>query len=410
MKKLLVTTSALVAATAFAGVAQAADPIKLSLSGFGNVQVGYASNDDSYMDTVLGTGGAVANETTAVDVKGNNEVNFKGSTTLDNGLTISFKSELEAGGRSMSDPIDEYNIAVSGGFGTIVAGADDNALEVIAMLAPHKGGRLFDAGLSEGELISGTWVQQPAGISAPNASFVNTNDSESISFISQDIGGFTFGASYIPDATQGDDAPAQPLAVNTQDTYGAGAMWNGEFSGASVGVNAGYAWADASNESAASCSATVGAVTGAAVTTTCTPGAISTLDSTNMWQAGAKFGMAGFTVSGNYFSQNMDMTVVSGMQDTTNTAWEAGVGYDMGPYGVALSYFNSKAENQAGTSDDSIEAWQLTSQYAMGPGVLFGLGLGLVDFENGTTNPTVAQANAANNNGMVITSGIHLSF
>ena len=46
MKKILIGTSALVAAAAFAGSANAADPIKLFIGGYGAVMVGYVSQAD----------------------------------------------------------------------------------------------------------------------------------------------------------------------------------------------------------------------------------------------------------------------------------------------------------------------------------------------------------------------------
>jgi hypothetical protein len=406
MKKLLIGTSAIVAAASFAGAAQAADPIKLSVGGYGAVMVGYASQDDDYLT-------ATGREVTGVDVKGDNEIHFKGSTTLDNGLTVAVKYEIEAGGRNSSaDVSDEYAISVSGGFGTIVAGADDNALVAIAKGAPRVGGRLFNGDLDEGDLIGGAYVLNP-GSSAPNATFINTNgDSESVSYISPAIAGFTFGASYVPDI-YGDDNPNQPTVnrgvtpttatQGSNEAYGVGLMWNGEFSAVTIGVEGGYLWADNGPNTAAG-SATTGSYNAAH----------------EEWQVGAQVGYAGFSLGGAYRGISTDRKLAPGNTFATlgerdeidARAWEVGASYKTGPYGVSLSYFDSETENTLlNTSDDTTKVWELAGEYAMGPGVKLVGGLGYVDFENGTAQgANQTQVNSNQNNGWVVATGLSLSF
>jgi hypothetical protein len=361
--------------------------------------VGYASQDDDFL-TATGT------EATGVDVKGDNEIHFKGSTTLDNGLTVAVKYEIEAGGRNTTTDVgDEYAISVSGGFGTIVAGADDNALVAIAKGAPRVGGRLFNGDLDEGDLIGGAYVLNP-GSTAPNATFINTNgDSESLSYISPAIAGFTFGASYVPDIN-GDDNPNQPSNASTtgsNEAYGVGLMWNGEFSAVTIGVEGGYLWADNGANS------TAGAPTTAAYNA-----------AHEEWQVGAQVGYAGFSLGGAYRGISTDRKVASGntfavlgQRDQIDaSAWEVGASYKTGPYGVSLSYFDSKTENTGlTTSDDTTKVWELAGEYAMGPGVKLVGGLGYVDFENGTAQgSTTAQINSNENNGWVVATGLSLSF
>jgi hypothetical protein len=407
MKKLLIGTSALVAAASFAGAAQAADPIKLSVGGYGAVMVGYASQDDDYLT-------ATGREVTGVDVKGDNEIHFKGSTTLDNGLTVAVKYEMESGGRNSSaDVSDEYSISISGGFGTIVAGADDNALVAIAKGAPRVGGRLFNGGFDEGDLITGGYVEN-AGTGAPNATFINSNgDSESLSYISPAIMGFTFGASYVPDIN-GDDNAAQPAqaigaaTTGSNEAYGAGLMWNGEIGAVSVGVEGGYLWADVGGN------VTTNPATGVGVNNSFNGGR-------EEWQAGTTVGYAGFKLGGAYRDIKVDRKATSGTSlaaldqrsEVNGSAWELGASYTTGPYGVSLSYFNSQMENTGlNTSDDTIEAWELAGQYAMGPGVSLVGGVGYVDFQNGQTKGTgnVITANSNQNSGWVVATGLSLSF
>ncbi|MGC2854787.1 porin [Novispirillum sp. DQ9] len=386
MKKLLIGTSALVAAGLVAGAAHAADPIKLNIGGFAGTWVAYADQDEGFLGTT---------ETTAVDVKGDAEVIFTGSTTLDNGLKVSFKSEMEAGGRdknaagATNDAIDEYNISVAGSFGTVMMGADDTALAAIAVTSPRVGGRLYGGAFSEGDNVIGANVLAPGGIAAPNATFVNTGgDSESISYISPSFAGFTVGATYMPDAGQVDDNFIQPNGLNTTDAYGVGAAYNGEFSGVGIKVAGGWLTGDVSNQTAV---------------------AVSTIDDYNEYQFGANLSYAGFTFGGGM--RFIDQDFVGGTEADA-FAWDLGLSYKTGPYGVSLAYFDSVAANAlAGIDEDRRQVWELNGEYTMGPGVALVGGLAHVSFENGVASGAPAAVRAANeNDGWVATTGITLSF
>lgn len=388
MKKLLIGTSALVAAGLVAGAAHAADPIKLNVGGFAGTWVTYADQDDSYLRN------AGVGEVTGVDVKGDAEVIFTGSTTLDNGLKVSFKTELEAGGRNTTvDVIDEYHVSVAGSFGTIVMGADDTALGAIATVSPRVGGRLHGGAFSEGDVIGGNVILAPAGITAPNASFVNTGgDNESISYISPAFAGFTVGATYMPSWTQGDDNPALPVGANASDAYGIGAAYNGEFGGVGVKVSGGWLTADVA------------------------PGAF-TIDSHNEYQIGANLSYAGFTFGGGYraIDQEMNTTFAANNRSRDGRAWDLGVSYKTGPYGVSLAYFDSSREQAriagVAVSDDKIKVWELNGEYTMGPGVALVGGVNHAKFENGTVAGAPAAVRSANeNSGWAVSTGISLSF
>lgn len=368
MKKILIGTSALVAAIAVSGAAQAADPIKLSISGFGSALVSFVDQD---IQDAAGAG-----EFNSVDIKGNNEIHFSGATTLDNGLTVSVTYEMEAGGRDMGDVSDEWNISVGGSFGTIVMGADDSALEAIAMGAPRVGGNLFD-GLSGGGVISGAYVVAPAGfdpLGGQTDTYIATNgDSESISYISPSFAGFTVGASYVPDIT-GDDNPDWVSGATANDAYGVGAMYTGEFGGVEVGVNGGYLWADVDNAIA--------------------PGST---DGWNEWQAGMSLAYNGFGFGGSY--RHID----SGINDLEQDVWEIGVGYSVDAYGVSLSYLNL-TKDEIGMEDDEASVYELAGQYTMGPGVWLVGGLSYVDFDTAGTGA------GSDNDGIVVETGLEIAF
>ncbi|NKD55585.1 MULTISPECIES: porin [unclassified Haematospirillum] len=424
MKKILIGTSALVAASALAGVANAAEPLKLSVGGFGSVFVGYASQEDKYLKALRSIGDG--SEVSSVDVKGDNELHFKAKSTLDNGLTVAFKVEMEAGGKDpVGRVVDEYHISLGGAFGTIIAGADDNALAAIANRAPHMGGRLLGAGLSDGDMVEGLWILKPKSLSAKDtstpakditldgakggyATYVDTNsDSESISYLTPSIAGFMLGATYIPDAAQGRNKADQPFGSNTLDAYGVGLAYAGKFG--DLGVNADIGWLT---------------------------GDQPTADSHNEYQAGLSLSYGGFMIGGGYRLIDQDYSKTAGTPAANKVvtsdadAWEVGVGYKSGPYGIALGYTETSIDKKRninitalGTSalaldgetsgKDKTRIVQLTSEYTMGPGVMLVGGLGYAKYDDRTV--TKAPIGADNqklgkNSGWVAVTGLSLAF
>ena len=122
MKKQLMTTTALVVAGVLAtsGVALAqkkASKPSLRLGGWFEGGVGVVDDDDN---------GSNAPHI-GVDVFHDSEVHFKGSATLDNGIKIRTRVEIEGNTEGAATINDEAYINISGGFGQIRIGAEDGA-------------------------------------------------------------------------------------------------------------------------------------------------------------------------------------------------------------------------------------------------------------------------------------------
>ena len=117
MKRLLLGTTALVAAGVIGAPAQAADPIKLSLGGYFQAYWGYANQDD-------GVGRAGENLRNHGFYR-EGEIYFRGETELDNGITVGVNVQLEA--EACADQIDESYIYFEGAFGRLEFGAIDGA-------------------------------------------------------------------------------------------------------------------------------------------------------------------------------------------------------------------------------------------------------------------------------------------
>ena len=72
------------------------------------------------------------------DVQGESEIYFKGSTVLDNGMTVGVMVQLEAGAdENGDDTIDESYAYVSGKYGKLVLGSTDNAAYLMRATAPN---------------------------------------------------------------------------------------------------------------------------------------------------------------------------------------------------------------------------------------------------------------------------------
>ncbi|HVZ02874.1 MAG TPA: porin, partial [Dongiaceae bacterium] len=97
MKKVLLGTTALLGAGMVAGTAQASDGIKLDVGGF--FQTVYGGVFDKKDNNHYG------DHHTYDRFLHNAEVHFKGETTLDNGLTVGARVELE--GENAGDQIDK---------------------------------------------------------------------------------------------------------------------------------------------------------------------------------------------------------------------------------------------------------------------------------------------------------------
>ena len=381
MKKSLIGTTALVAATAFAGTAMAAEPLQLSLGGFASVFAGYAKQDDDYVKTLNSGAGA---EVSDFDIKGDNEIHFKAKSMLDNGLTVGVKIEMEAGGKGNRTAVDEYQISLGGSFGTIIAGADDNALVAVANRSPLMGGRLFGAGLNDGDLAEGdTWILKPAGATGVKATYIDTNgDREAISYISPSFGGLMLAASYIPDARSdhGESNAAQPNGSNTQDAYALGLAYSGKMNHLMINADIGALVGDDSD-----------------------------VDEHKEYQAGLHISYGGLMFGGGYRMIKRDKSSATAPNKELDAdSWEAGVGYKHGPYGIAIGYVQTTTdiyENPTTKSENESSVIQLTSEYEIGPGVLLAGGLGYASYEDG--NVTGA---AGENSGWVATTGLSLSF
>lgn len=334
MKKILMGTTAIIALASFSSQAIAADPIKLELGGFQKAYAGKISR--ATVDGKLDVAGTT-----------NTEVYFTGSTTLDNGLTVSTHMQLEmdgsanshkhaittAGGAttaksaaSGSRGTDQSYLTVSSdAMGAFIVGATTGAADRMSIGAPSLGPVSF----------GGTPDDWDDGF-AFKAMQTGYDDDATVKgvYLSPDFGGIQLGMSYtIGQGFGGASNGRNVTHGQSGDAFDAAVAYSGEMSGANVGVSGTYQMLNSS-------------IGGGQQTST---------------GVGVEIGMNGVTVGGSYVSQDDG-------RDATNTndgsAYDLGVAYETGAVSVAATYSHGSI---TGTAKDSM--WALGAGYDLGAGV-----------------------------------------
>jgi len=218
MKKMLVATTALVAVSATPALA--AD---VTLSAY--YEFGWAQHSDDTEGDDNGNDSHTFNDT---------EVHIKFETTSDSGLNYGAVFELEgaADGTQSVDQdttsvstkvMDEASLYFKGGFGKVTLGQNDFAHDSFLIWTPtHRGTISQDDGHYGPRFASGTGsnggvtlasVDSEASLGTgvgsayfgPNASY---NDSEKVTYMSPNLGGFTFGVSWMDSNTAESTIPS----------------------------------------------------------------------------------------------------------------------------------------------------------------------------------------------------------
>ena len=154
-----------------------------------------------------------AKDTSALDTRTDAEIHFNGRATLDSGMKIHARVELEGQnnhsqganhpktGNPSSDPIDEYFLSVSGSFGQIILGGTGGA--PVEMLIGLTG--LWATGVGETLNFDDAWIPSAAGNHyGLQHARLDTGDAEKVTYISPKLGGFQVGLTYSPNRVNND--------------------------------------------------------------------------------------------------------------------------------------------------------------------------------------------------------------
>jgi hypothetical protein len=351
MKKILLGTTALVAAGVI-GAGEARAEFDMTVGGYFGTAYGFVSEDDGDLTDVDLDGDGVADPTNEAGFRRQNqalnqdaEVHFRFSQTLDNGIEVGGRFELE--GFQSGDQIDERWIFFRGGFGELRAGDEDDARKLKSYAAPEASGMF---GVNSPYF---TFNNLGAGgqVLSTNTTFPNLeNDSSKLIYFTPSFGGFQLAVSYAPDSTQdrtGFGTGSTDDADGISNAMSIGADYSGEFGGVSIGVGGGYSQG----------SVEVGSGDPA------------------IWAVGLNLGFGGFTVGGSVAFVDAD----TGGDDEA-TVFDVGATYNFDAVTVGVGWSHGEYDDEGDT--DTLDHAQVTAGYAMGPGVTLGAMVGWFSYED----------------------------
>lgn len=410
MKKLLGTT-ALVAAAFATAPAMAADKINIEVGGYFVGSIAAVFDNDAGEGVTRAAAPAPVSLVQGQDQRTirfgrESEVHFKGSTTLDNGIEIGVKFELETGENAGDDIMDEAYIWVSGAFGEFQFGAQDGVGDQMPIVAPSPFLETFandtdldplGAGDNRGPGVhSGSGALTQSGDGVINTVVDFSGDSDKIIYFTPRLAGFQVGLSFTPELEElsGDESFGDSLSGNNtiENIFEAGITWEYAFNGVDLGASFVYLSAE-----------------GGVVNTNVPPAAQvigNSAPDIEDYAFGASIGFAGFTVGGAYANkESMGSQFGSGPVAPTNNprvledykAWDVGVTYGTGPwtFGVEYAEANRDASTNPGAVVQNFDEVDLSAVVA---GVAYSLGGGA----NVTLGYKYAEDEAVNREGSAL--------
>jgi len=293
-----------------------------------------------------------ANHQQTVSTEG--EIQFSATTELDNGLMVRARIEYEAV-PSATGTVDERYFRFSGGFGSFIICQDDSALSAMSYQAPTASWQMglnsptFAVAITGGNAVSSF---SPVYINAGG-------DGGKLIYFTPRMSGFQLGVSYQPDGGNepGLGLTSDATAGGQETLLSVGANFTSSFDNADVAISAAFISGNLEAENAA-------------------PAAATGKD-LEAFTAGVNVSMSGFTVGGAVRLDNQ------GGSNSSSESWEIGATYGTGPWTVGVNYLDFNQATAATIGDDTLQAWALTAQYNLGPGVNLWGGVKHYDFEDG---------------------------
>ncbi len=359
MKQILLGTTALVAASLVTAPAMAAERIQLEIRGYHVGGISYSDGDftsfsyDEYTDTSASDSGI--GDYNEINFGSDSEVHFRGSTTLDNGLEVSFKAELEleddADVDGDADAIDEVYIQFDGGFGRVQFGQNDGAMDQMAVVAPL----IFkEHGHSDSDLDP----FDSLGWGNPIDTVGDyTGDDIKLTYFTPSFNGLQIGASLTPNPCKNDTGYSDCSFTTMGRNYiEVSATWEMEVESFEFAASAGFGAGESSGSG----------------------------EEPSEWTLGAAIETAGFTIGGSFKDTN-----TSGNSTRDETHWDAGISYETGPWSFNIAYGAMDVEYTSGGVRYTEEAtsWIAGAVYSYGPGMQIGFGVTTLDASEAFHDP-----------------------
>jgi hypothetical protein len=342
MRNLLLGGTALVAAGAVAAgapqQANAADPIQLEVGGY---------YDFFYTVTAQDEPAGQANDFQADRIRQEGEVEFRGSTTLDNGIQVGIDVALKA----YTDPeqIEEHYIFVDGSFGSVELGSRENAAYLMHYAAPEVGILANSPDYLPFQNFTGIFPKTYVGGTL-------SNRFNRINYFTPRIAGFQLGASYAPDAGTPDNQQTPSGTGLLTDgrgnmrEYAIGANFVRSFNGIDVAASAGYNIV--TNDS----------------------GAANAEDGQD-YSFGLNVGYAGFTFGGSFEQQDAvaNRPGTAGFNpafgESETTLFDIGASYTTGPWGTSIAWVRGEREFDNSPAEPTMNSVVGSLTYELGPGI-----------------------------------------
>jgi len=455
MKKLLLSSTALVVGGVMAAPAMAADPIKLGIGGYYTFYAMAGGIDSTYAFN----GGVTQYKGFAFTQEG--EIHFLGQTKLDNGTSVGLTVELEAWNPTTVigfTAIDEAFLYAFGDWGRVELGARDAATYRMYYGTPSA---LIGWGAIQ---HNHNWINQSVLLN--NKAYGRTmattitptwQDVNRINYFTPRFQGLQIGVGYAPKmntpmqqfggagnntgpgAINGLCGVSAPQNINNcptadysyQDIFDIGANYLNKFGDLTVALYGAFAYASfipGYNPFTPAANMVTG----------------SNLSSWKQWVAGAQFAYAGFTVGGaiGWDNNGLGANYFTGVDNDTRF-YTAGVMYETGPWQMSFmwaGFYNTNGNGSvsvtsiaAGTNaltyniasaggvpgrnstafngnpatsllfgSETVNKWEVGANYALGPGIKL-VGGAMLYQASGPTN-------AVSGNSWVILLGMDLRF
>ena len=327
MKKYLLASTAIVAATALSTPSFAADPIKLKLGGYFAGFAAFIDDDGTDLrDFAFGQ---------------DSEVHVKGKTTLDNGIKVSFKAEIELEddtAAGASDLVDEVNISFAGGFGKITFGQEDGASSKMRIKTPTPFMRIGADDVEDVELLDET-------MSTQLETEIGDSDATKLLYNTPRIAGFQLGVSYAPESSKDNQGLGNRDEGDGDEELEFGVNFKHDANGVKFG----------------------------AAFTAYTDDRLVTPDAEH-YNIGAQIGFGSFTFGGNYtFGDQLetDASYDSGVDE--GKLYSLGGVYKNGPWKLGAQYFRGEEDKAGG--DEEYTSYMGGVTYAFGPKMTIGGGI-----------------------------------
>lgn len=343
MKKVLLGTTALVAASALAVDAAKAE-VGVSMWAYQSFGIAL-DTDNQAVDT-----GLVSYQNANVD--------FKASGELDNGMSVGMTIDMAATGGS-NGTIDEMRFSLSDDWGVIILGSDDSAADLM-------NGSYWVTGNG---LNGGVWSAYGSTFSAATDGSVSS-DATGIRYFTPTMSGFRVGVSYQPGSDDANNSTVTGSGSQVfENVFSAGAEYKGDMDGVGIGLAAGVDHIANFKRGDQTAAAAAGGD-----------------DSFNDVFVRGSVSTGGFMVGLAYNTIDYDTSNTAKVDEYTLAAT---VSYSTGPHTVGFEYLYSEADTTKTTANDDVEenGYLIGYNNSLGGGVYWDARLAILDYDaSGTAN------------------------